>query len=98
MALEQIGIQIPDYHRVIVADVHPERLDAIRVVFAQLGLTMMSPSTWTSAPDVMADQLILAIGELAQDECVYVIAQGEERLNIRGLAAPRTRRGIMVGE
>jgi hypothetical protein len=98
MTLEQIGIQIPDYHRVIVADVHPEKLEAIRVAFAQLGLTTMSQSTWTCAPDIMTDQLILAIGELAQDECVYVIAQGEERLNIRGLAAPRPRRGIMVGE
>lgn len=92
---DHFGVRV-EAQRLVVAIAGIAKLGEIAEGLRQTGALPLGPSAWLCRTDIPVEDLARAVGELSQDEVVYLAAQGGERLDLRVFAAPNTEGGIRV--
>ncbi len=82
--------------RVLIAVVGNEVLARIHANLLKVGARAVGPSAWLYDGDVSVQRLSEAIGELGEDEVVYLAASGPERIEFGFLVAPKVNGGTIV--
>jgi hypothetical protein len=83
-------------HRVLIAVAGDDALARIEVSMQEVGGRPVGPSAWLCDESVSVQRLSEAVGELGENEVIYLAGAGAERIEFGLLVAPRTEGGIII--
>ena len=85
-----------DGKRIVIAVVSDETLKRIEPELLRAGCSSVGPAAWQCDMDLPVERLASAVGELAEDEVIYIAADGKVRTEFGFLVAAKTEGGIIV--